>query len=170
MKRWLPFPLFSLLLLAMWLVLNQTLAPGHVLLGTVLALGGARVLAGLQVPAGRMRRRAGGVWYRASAVAQLFWLVFVDIVRSNLAVARIVFHPGIRNRTSGFLSMPLELRHPGALAVLACIITATPGTTWAGYDTAGNVLTIHMLDLIDEEAWVRLFKERYERRLREIFE
>lgn len=163
MRRWLPFPVLSLLLLAMWLVLNQTLAPGHVLLGAALALGGARVLAGLQAPAGRVRRRAG-------VAAQLFWLVFADIVRSNIAVARIVFHPDIRNRTSGFLSMQLELRHPGALAVLACIITATPGTSWARYDAARNVLTIHVLDLIDEEAWIRLFKQRYERRLREIFE
>jgi multicomponent K+:H+ antiporter subunit E len=62
------------------------------------------------------------------------------------------------------------VRHPGGLAALACIITATPGTSWARYDAARNTLTIHVLDLVDEEAWVRLFKGRYERRLMEIFE
>ena len=66
--------------------------------------------------------------------------------------------------------MPLEVRHPGALAALACIITATPGTSWARYNAADNTLTIHVLELVNEEAWIHLFKERYERRLKEIFE
>lgn len=163
MKRWLPFPVLSLALLAMWLVLNQTLDADHVLLGTALALFGGQVLAGLQRPGQRVRRRS-------RALAILSALVFIDIVRSNIAVARIVVHPGIRRRTSGFLLLPLELRHPGGLAALACIITATPGTCWARYDAGRNILTIHVLDLIDEAAWIRLFKERYERRLMEIFE
>jgi multicomponent K+:H+ antiporter subunit E len=97
-------------------------------------------------------------------------LVLEDIVRSNIAVAGIVLSPATRQRVAGFLSMPLELRHPGGLAVLACIITATPGTSWARYDAARNIVTIHVLDLADEEEWIRTFKQRYERRLREIFE
>jgi multicomponent K+:H+ antiporter subunit E len=161
--RWLPYPLLSASLLGMWLVLNQTLAPAHVLLGAALAVAGGKVLALLQAPAGRVRRRAG-------AIALIFWMVFVDIVRSNIAVARIVLRPGIRGRTAGFIRMPLEVRHPGALAVLACIVTATPGTSWARYDATRNVLLIHVLDLVDEQAWIRLFKDRYERRLKEIFE
>ena len=36
-------------------------------------------------------------------------------------------------------------------------------------DAAANVLTLHVLDLFDEEAAVREFKERYERPLMEIF-
>lgn len=162
MKRLLPFPLVSVLLLAMWLLLNQTFAAGQVLLGAALAVGGALVLAQLETPQGRVRRPA--------AIAQLVWLVFADIVRSNIAVARIVFHPGTHERVSGFVSMPLVLRHPGGLAVLACIITASPGTSWARYDRVRNVLTIHVLDLIDEDDWVRMFKQRYETRLLEIFE
>ena len=163
MKRWLPYPMFSLALLAMWLVLNESAAPAHVLLGASLALAGGWTLAVLQPPLGRARRRAG-------AAAALGGLVFADIVRSNLAVLRIALQPASPSRVAGFLDMPLELRHPGALAVLACIITATPGTSWARYDAARKVLTIHVLDLVDEQAWVRQFKERYEKRLKEIFE
>ena len=66
--------------------------------------------------------------------------------------------------------MPLELRHPGGLAVVACIITATPGTSWVRFDRAANVVTIHVLDLVDEQAWIRQFKQRYQRLLMEIFE
>lgn len=163
MTRWLPYPALSVSLLAMWLLLNQAVTPGHLLLGAAFGLAGGIVLADLMVPALRVRRRA-------LSIAHLFWLMFVDIVRSNVAVARIALNPRTRGRTSGFLTMPLEVRHPGALAVLACVITATPGTSWARYDAAANTITIHILDLVDEQAWIRLFKDRYERRLAEIFQ
>jgi multicomponent K+:H+ antiporter subunit E len=150
-------------LLALWLILNESLAPGHLLLGAALALGGVAVYNRLQPAAGRVRNRPG-------AALSLLGLVFADIVRSNLAVARIVLGLGASRRVAGFLSLPLELRHPGGLAVIACIITATPGTSWVRYDSAANALTIHVLDLVDADDWVRLFKQRYERRLLEIFE
>jgi len=162
MKRWLPFPLLSLALLGTWLALNQTLAAGQLILGALIALGGGLALAMLQAPRGRVRRPL--------AIAELAWLVLVDIVRSNIAVARIVLHPGHRGQTSSFLEIPLELRDPAGLAVLACIITATPGTAWARYDSTRSILTIHILDLVDEGAWIRTIKGRYERRLLEIFE
>ena len=70
----------------------------------------------------------------------------------------------------GFLQIPLEMRDPHGLAMLAVIITATPGTVWAGHDPADNVLTLHVLDLQDEAAWLQTIKQRYERPLMEIFE
>ncbi|HEX6321355.1 MAG TPA: Na+/H+ antiporter subunit E [Burkholderiales bacterium] len=162
MSRWLPYPLLSLFLLAMWLLLNRTLAPGQVLLGAALALGGALALAKLQTPEGRVRRVA--------AIAELAWLVLLDVVRSNIAVARLVLYRRARRRVAAFVEMPVAARHPGALAVMACILTATPGTSWARFDSRRNVLTIHVFDLIDEAAWMERFQERYERRLMEIFE
>jgi multicomponent K+:H+ antiporter subunit E len=161
-KRWLPYPLLSLALLAMWLLLNRTLSPGHLLLGALLGLGGALALAELQAPEGRVRRGA--------SIFVLAWLVFVDIVRSNLAVARLVLFRRSVKRVSGFVRMPVAARHPGALAIMACILTATPGTSWARFDRRRSILTIHVFDLIDEQQWMERFKERYERRLMEIFE
>lgn len=161
MKRRLPFPLLWLLLTAMWLLLNQTFAAGHLILGALIALGATHALTALGRPHARLRR--------ARVAAELIGLVLADIVRSNIAVGRIVLHPGTRGRTSGFLDIPLELRHPAGLAALACIITATPGTAWAGYDARRSVLSMHILDLIDDEGWVRIIKDRYERRLLEIF-
>jgi multicomponent K+:H+ antiporter subunit E len=150
-----------LALLAMWLLLNQTLAPGHLAFGALLALGGVWALARLQ-PAGPVRR--------LGAIAVLAWLVLEDVVRSNLAVARLVIRRRGVKRVAGFVEMPLAMRRPAALAVMACIITATPGTSWARYDRRRNRLTIHVFDLIDEDAWVRKLKQRYESLLMEIFE
>src|SRR3546814_15568353 len=65
--------------------------------------------------------------------------------------------------TSGFILLPLDLRSRYGLAVLGIIITATPGTLWMQYDSARSVLLVHVLDLVDEAAWIRLIKQRYER-------
>ncbi|MGH6918684.1 MAG: Na+/H+ antiporter subunit E [Geminicoccaceae bacterium] len=162
MTRWLPFPLMALSLLVMWLLLHQTLAPGHVILGSLIGIGGAWALTRLGPPAGRLRR--------PRAMLTLAILVLHDIVRSNIAVARIILGPRAHNETSGFLEIPLELRAPYGLAVLALIVTATPGTLWVAFDSANGVLTLHVLDLIDEDAWIATIKQRYERHLLEIFE
>jgi multicomponent K+:H+ antiporter subunit E len=162
MKRWLPFPLLWLLLVAMWLALNETLAAAHLILGAFVALAAVSVLRLLQEPQAR---------FRGPRVAiQLLWLVFMDVVRSNIAVALIVLRPETRGRKAGFVEIPLRLRNPVGLAALACIITSTPGTAWAGYDARSGALTIHVLDLVDEETWVRTIKDRYETRLMEIFQ
>ena len=54
-------------------------------------------------------------------------------------------------------------------ALLACIITATPGTIWVSHDPGRRVLVIHVLDLVDESTWVANIKRRYERPLLRIF-
>jgi len=94
-----------------------------------------------------------------------------DIVRSNFNVARIVlgFRRG-RELRSGFVKIPLKLKDPHGLAVLAGIITSTPGTVWVGHDVETSTLTLHVLDLHDEAVWIAWVKEPYERLLREIFE
>jgi multicomponent K+:H+ antiporter subunit E len=168
MRRWLAHPFLAVVLFAAWLLLNRSLEPGQLLLGAVIALGAARSYSWLEPPAGPMHQRRPLARRIAVAVALLADFA-ADVVRSNVAVARLVLAPGGSAR-SGFITVPLEVRRPGALATLACIITATPGTSWAGYDSAQNTLRIHMLELGDTEAWIAEFKARYERRVQELFE
>ncbi len=68
------------------------------------------------------------------------------------------------------MQIPLDMRSPHGLSALACILTATPGTVWVDYDAKGGVMLLHVLDLVDEETWVRTIKDKWERRLMEIFE
>ena len=163
MRKFIPYPLVTLALLLMWLALNDSMESAHLLLGLVAGLVGGAVYARLEPP-----RDPGRI--SLAPVPMLAWVVLVDIVRSNIAVTRIALRLPAPPRVAGFLAIPLTLRDPRAVAGLACIVTATPGTSWAHYDGACNVLTLHMLDLVDEENWVREFKDRYERRLMEIFE
>lgn len=161
MTRLVPHPLLAAALFLMWLVLGTTYSAGWILLGIPVAVGGAWAMSALRLDRPRLRR--------PGAALRLARLVVVDVIRSNLAVARIIAGRG-RQGTSSFMTIPLDLRDPGGLAILACILTATPGTIWMSYERATGVLLLHILDLVDEAAWIRLVKRRYEPLLLEIFE
>lgn len=160
-RRWLPYPLMTATLLAVWLLLNESVSPGTVILGGVLSLAAAATLGVLDLPGGRFRRPA--------VALSLLGVVLVDVLRSNMAVAKIILRPG-GDRVSGFLRIPLDLRAPYGLATLACIVTATPGTVWVAYDRRRNTILLHILDLVDEQEWIDTIKDRYETRLMELFE
>ena len=162
MRRWLPFPVVAAALLVMWLILVGSAAVGTIWLGLVLALTGVRLLLALRPEHTRLRR--------PFVAMDLAWIVLIEVIRSNNAVARLILAPGMRGRTSGFVRIPLDMRNPYGLAALACIVTATPGTVWAEYNSAEGTMLLHVLDLINEERWIRIIKDRYERRLMEIFE
>lgn len=163
MKRLLSYPLLAVAFLLLWLLLVESISPGALLLGTVLAVAGSGVLAALGLPKGRLGR--------LRPVPGLFLDVLMEVVRSNNAVARIILQPRPPEaRRSGFVRIPLDMRDPYGLSALACILTATPGTVWVDYDARGGTMLLHVLDLVDEETWVRTIKDKWERRLMEIFE
>jgi len=156
-------PVLVLGLTVLWLVLNQTLAPGHIVLGAVLGIALAASSSTLRPLQARVAR--------LDVAVVLMLVVIVDIVRSNIDVARIVLGL-VRGREvrSGFLRIPLDLRDPHGLAALAAILTSTPGTVWAGLSPNGEELTLHVLDMQDEAELIRLIKHRYERPLMRIFQ
>jgi multicomponent K+:H+ antiporter subunit E len=162
MTRVLPHPLLAAALTLMWLLLNR-FSLGHLLLGTAIALVAGQAMAALVPVRPRIRR-----W---DLVARLFARVMRDILRSNFDVALLILPtPRAARRRSGFVEIDLTLREPTALAVLAVILTATPGTAWIDYDAARGRLLIHVFDLVDEDAWRDYVVDHYERLLREIFE
>ena len=159
MRRWIPHPLLALGLTLMWLLLNQSVSPGHILLGAALAVVATHGLAALRPEPVQI--------ISLGPVPRLLLTVAADIVRSNIAVARIILFG--KRGVSEFVRLPLELGNIHALTVLALIITATPGTMWVQFNRASGILLVHVLDLKDEEEWIRLIKDRYERLLLEIF-
>ena len=161
MKRWLPFPVLSAMFLVTWLLLNEGISVGQLLLGSVIAVAGSWILVRLEVPPLLFRR----LW----VIVRLGIEVFIDIVRSNYNVARLTLRDK-PDRTPGFVRIQLKVRSHYSLALLACIITATPGTSWVMYDPENHVLVIHVLDLVDEDDWGEIIRVRYEGLLKEIFE
>jgi multicomponent K+:H+ antiporter subunit E len=150
-------------LVVLWLALNQTFAPGHMALGLLLGLLLAWASSTLRPVHARLRR--------FDLAVLLVGIVLMDILRSNLHVASIVLGlTGNRPVRAGFVDVPLDLRDSHGLAALAVILTATPGTVWVALSADGKWLRIHALDLADEAQLIRHIKDRYERRLRSIFE
>jgi multicomponent K+:H+ antiporter subunit E len=160
MKRGLP--LSGVALFALWLLLNDSLAPGEIILGLVLAFA-------LPLAASWLRPLTANP-RRPLVACKLLGRVLFDVVESNLGVARVILGPARGRANSAFMDIPLDLRDPHGLAVLLCIITANPGTVWAGLSDDGATLSLHVLDLQDESLWVATIKHRYESALMEIFE
>jgi multicomponent K+:H+ antiporter subunit E len=162
MRRWLPAPLLSLALLVLWLLLNQSLAAGHLLIGTMAALVLPRLLAPLRPPAGGVRG--------PRAALRLTGAVAVDVVRSALQVAGGVLGARRRPPRARFIVVPLDLRNIHALAALALITTIVPGTVWSELAPDRSRLLLHVFDSADDASFVAHYKARYEQPLREIFE
>lgn len=158
----LPYPLLSAGILVLWLFLNQSVSIGHVILGSFLAVTAGWAMAALRPDKPHIRR--------VGAILKLINVVVADIIRSNIAVGRIILRSREPGVNSGFMTIPLDLRSPHGLAVLSCIVTSTPGTIWVNYSASKGILLLHVLDLIDETVWVEIIKHRYERLLMEIFE
>lgn len=155
-------PLLPFSLLVVWLLLTQDLSFANVTLGLLAACLITVGTALLRPLRSRPKRLL-------TAVA-LCWQVLVDIVYSNLGVARLILSGTRHPPRAGFVKIPLDLRDPHGLAMLTVIITGTPGTVWAGHDNERNELNLHVLDLEDEAVWVYKVKQHYERPLMEIFE
>lgn len=154
---------FPLALTVLWLVLTESLSPANILLGLVVAFGMVLSFQKLRPVRPRLRRIHVGIG--------LMFMVLVDIVKSNIAVGRIVLGlNGGREVKSEFLDIPLDMRDPHGLAALAMIVTATPGTVWSGLANDSSMLRLHVLDLQDPDEWIRTVKQRYEKPLMEIFE
>ena len=148
-------------LLVFWLVINKSLAGADWLLGGAFALA-ANALTRRVRPLHAVPRHLG-------VMLALCGRVLADIVRANIETGQVILYAARRPPHSAFLDIPLEMRNPHGLAMLSIIITAMPGTAWAGLNPENNVLTLHVLDLKDSAGVQRTIKERYERPLMEIF-
>lgn len=161
MKRWLPSLPLSAGLWALWLLLNESLAPGHVLLGLLLGVVVPLLVAPL--------RPAGPTLRRPLVLARLVLRVGRDVVLSALDVMRGVLRPG-GPPSGSFVVIPLDLRDPHGLAALAIITTVVPGTVWSELSPERGRLLLHVFDLQDEAAFIAHYKADYELPLKEIFE
>ena len=119
-RRLFPAPLLSASLAGMWLMLNESLFIGHVALAAFLGWLLPLLFAGLRPQRPRIRHPL--------RVLRLILVVGYDVLASNIHVALSL----LRQRTPrvAFVTIPLELRDPSALAALAIITTVVPGTVW----------------------------------------
>jgi multicomponent K+:H+ antiporter subunit E len=161
MKRLLPAPLVSLALFLGWLLLAASVSPGNLVLGAVLAV----VIPWFTEPL-RPERPRPRAWGTA---ARLTLVVLYDIVMSAWTVARQILGPQAQ-LCPQFVWVPLDLRDPHGIVLLASAITLTPGTLSADLTEDRRHLLVHALHVDDEAALIDSIKQRYESPLRAIFD
>lgn len=159
-----PAPLLSLLLIILWMVMTQ----GYSLANLTLAL-----VLGFAIPIFSDALRPRDVRVRHPwTIVKLAWIVMLDAWKSNWLVIRVLLKQNAtKEDTSIFVRIPLDMRDPNGLAVLAVITTITPGNAWAELSMDRSTLLLHVFDgNVDKEEVIKTVKERYERPLMEIFE
>lgn len=163
MKRFrlLPNPMLTLLLAGIWLLLNNTLAGGHVVLGLFLGWAIPLLVSGFLIEVPRVRKPL--------KLCRFILIVLCDIVVANIHVARLVLGPKEKLRPA-FIVMPMRIENEFVLAVLTSIVSLTPGTVSAGLSPDHKSLLMHALDAPDREEIVASVQSRYEAALLEIFE
>lgn len=159
-RRLLPNPYLSVTLLILWLLLVNSVAPGQLVLGAVLAIAVPIV--------------TSAFWLEDSDSVRLLPLLrylvvlVMDIIIANIQVAKLILGPTKRLQPA-FIHYPLELESDLVITLLASTISLTPGTVTADVDRHRRVLLIHALDVDDESVLVQQIRERYEEPLKEIF-
>ena len=160
-RRLLPHPVLTVLIALVWILLQPEISAGMAVVGLIL---------GIVIPIGTAR------WWpdRPTDFAVLPMvsycaLVIWDILVANVHVAWIVLTKSNADMRPNWVVVPLELRRPEAITILAGTITLTPGTVSADLSQSGRFLLVHALDAADPDAVRDEIKTRYERRLLEVF-
>lgn len=161
LERWLPHPWLTLVLVLLWMLLLNDFSFGGLLVGSVLAVVISHLTSQFwpERPPIKSYRKA------LAYLGVLAW----DVVVANLQVTRLILFRRAAELEVRWVVLPLELRSPEAITVLAGTITMTPGTVSCDLSADGRSLLVHCLDAPDAEEAVRQMKDRYEARLKEIF-
>lgn len=158
---WFAHPVLSALIAVVWLLLQGSLDVVHLL---------AALLVGLVIPrAVGPFLGAGTRIRRLATAARLAFVVLWDVVVANLTVAWIVLNPASRPQPAWFRVLH-GLEHPNAIALLATIITTTPGTVSCVIDEERGEILVHALDCDEPALVVAEILARYAVPLKEIFE
>ncbi len=161
MSGWRFRPALSGVLLALWLLLANSLALGQLILGGLLAL----VIPRWVEPFWPARPRT----CHPLRLLRFTGLVLADIVRANVSVARLILGPPAALRPA-FVEVPLDLTDEFAITVFASTVSLTPGTVSATVSADRRTLLVHGLDVADGAALAAELKQRYEAPLKEILE
>lgn len=162
LRRLFPHPYLTLLLFVVWMLLVNQFKIGSLVMALILAIAIPLLTAPYWPDRPRLRS--------LPAIIEYVLIVLYDIVKSNFIVAGIVLFKKKDDLRPAWFTVPLDLKTPEAITVLAGTITLTPGTVTADMSGDGHVLLIHCLHAPDPDSVRDEIKSRYEARLKRIFE
>lgn len=119
----------------------------------------------------RLVRPLSGDGFRRVRVARLpgFALFFLkELAIANLAVAAAVLSPADRLRPA-IVAVPLTLDRDAEIALLANLITLTPGTLSLDVSPDRRTLYVHAMTTASPDDLRREIRQGFERRILEVF-
>ncbi len=155
-----PHPVLTLVLWGIWLLLNNTLSAGHVVLGLVFAIFIPWLTSGFWPEKVRMKAPL--------TLLKFLLIVLWDILVANMAVAKLILGRN-KNLKPGFFYIDLDIQTPLGISLLANTISLTPGTVSCDLTEDRKRLLVHALHIEDIPTAVKEIKERYETPLKEVF-
>jgi multicomponent Na+:H+ antiporter subunit E len=152
------------LLAGLWMALNDQYTLGGFIFGLGLAILVMSLLRSINVatPPLSLARIGKGV--------QLAGYFLWELVLANLRVVPELFRPTSELRP-GIVGVPLSLTEESQIALLANLVTLTPGTMSLHVSKDRSTLYVHVLRLPEggPAAVVQDIKQGFERRIQEVF-
>lgn len=156
----LPHPILSLILWITWLLLNNTFAAGHIVLGLILAI---------LIPLLTSSFWPEKIYIRSPlTLFKFLGVVLWDIVVANIVVAKLILGSNQKLKPA-FFTIKLELENPLAISLFANTISLTPGTVSCDLNEDRSGLLVHALDVDDIDETIEFIKTRYEAPLKKVF-
>lgn len=160
-RKWLPHPALSVFMWGLWLLLNNDVSSGHIVMGGLLAW----FIPWISYP----------FWPESTpirkplVVLRFLCYVLIDILIANYVLMLRILGP-TRHLHPAFLTFPLEVKNDFTITILASTISLAPGTVSANLSDDRKSLLVHVLNVSDVETALNDIKRRYETPLKEIFE
>jgi multicomponent Na+:H+ antiporter subunit E len=156
----------NLLLALMWCFLLEKFDVGTFVAGNLVAALVQWIFRRVRGPEMEFLRRAfrpGKLW----VLSKLALYFMYEMVKSNLQVAWLIWQPRLRVQ-SALIRIPIELENDLSIALLANMISLTPGTVTMDVADDRKALIVHCLNVDDIADTKRVIKTRFEQPLREL--
>lgn len=136
--------------------------------GLNLLFGG--LIAGLAVTVLRGSLRQAGAWRKLRLILALAGLFIYELMVSAIRVAWVVVQPDIKAAIRpAVIAVPLKVKSDAEIALLANLITLTPGTLSVDVSPDRSTLFVHALSLTSADALIADIATGFEARIAEIY-
>jgi multicomponent K+:H+ antiporter subunit E len=160
LKKIFPHPILTFVLWGVWLLLNNTVGAGHIVLGLILAIFIPWLTSGFWPEKVRIQSPL--------TLLKFLGVVLWDILVANMAVAKLILGRN-KDLNPGFFYIDLDIETPLGISLLANTISLTPGTVSCDLTQDRKRLLVHALHIEDIPGTIKEIKERYEAPLKKVF-
>lgn len=156
------FALLTIVLALLWGALTGSFSGPNLLLGAVIATAALLLLRRSVGQPNGLRRVVP-----AMALAGLF---LYELLLSAIKVALVVLAPNLRQQLRpAIVAVPLTVKSDLEIALLANLITLTPGTLSIDVSDDKSMLYVHVLMLDDRASLIAGIAEGFEKRILAVF-